>query len=79
MSKEKAKEAVDQGGVKESVIGKVVHHITQVMDIIDLYEPSRPGQLAFTKLEEAIMWSQVMVNNIAQKQPVTGELLPAKS
>lgn len=42
----------------------------KLFQIIDRYEPSRPGSLAFTKLEEMILWAQVMVQQVPVKAPV---------
>lgn len=57
-----------EGLTKDALIQQMIGHIQNAMDIIDLFEPSRPGGLAFTKLEEAIMWMQVLINNIALKK-----------
>lgn len=56
-------------------------YIEKVMIFIETYESSRPGSHAFTKLEEAILWLQVMVNNVDIKKkeevkiPLEGELI----
>lgn len=49
---------------------EILDHIQAAMNVIDLYEVSKPGSMAFTKLEEAIMWSQVLVHRIPLKQVV---------
>jgi hypothetical protein len=49
-------------------IKEVMHHIESIFKIIDQYETSRPGSLGFTKLEEAILWLQVMVQQVPLKE-----------
>lgn len=55
---------------KREVIAKVVDQVNAIMGFIDLYEANRPGSIAITKLEEAVMWCQVMVNNVNLKQEI---------
>jgi hypothetical protein len=55
---------------KKEVMAKMVDQINLIMGFIDLYEPNRPGSIAITKLEEAVMWSQVMVNNASLRADV---------
>ncbi len=49
------------------VMNDIVQRIDGVMEIIRSFEESRPGSIAFTKLEEAIMWLNVMVHHVPQK------------
>jgi hypothetical protein len=58
--------------MKNEILSKVVSLINNVMGYIDLFEPNRPASIAVTKLEEAVMWSQVMIANVALK-PETQE------
>ncbi len=46
-------------------------HVENAMKVIDRYEPSRPGSLSFTKLEEAMLWIQVMIMNSGHKKENT--------
>jgi len=81
MSKDK-KESVITALDKPELIQHVVQLATGIMDVIDLFEPSRPGSIAFTKIEECIMWMQVLINNIARKPDVQvkeGDVIPAKT
>lgn len=56
------------------VMTEVLKHVEEVMNFIDKYEISRPGTQAFIKLEEALLWLQVMVGNVALKKvEVTAE------
>lgn len=52
---------------KSNDIKEIMGHIENVFKVIDRYETSRPGSIAFTKLEEAILWLQVMVNQVPYK------------
>jgi hypothetical protein len=52
---------------KKELLGEMVKKISEVMDIMDRFENSRPGSLAFTHLEEGLMWLNVMANNVALK------------
>lgn len=62
-------------------LAEIYPHFEKVMNFIETYESSRPGSMAFTKLEEAILWLQVMVNNVSLKkkeevkEPIVGELI----
>lgn len=46
----------------------MIQLIQEVMNKMDKFESSRPGSIAFTHLEEAVMWLQVMTNRIPLKQ-----------
>lgn len=50
------------------LLNEMVNKISQVMAIMEMFKPSRPGSIAFTKLEEAMMWLQVLTVNIPLKQ-----------
>jgi hypothetical protein len=60
---------LDQDEMNEKVknISQFIKHVDAAMKVIESYEASRPGSLSFTKLEEAILWAQVMVNQIPLK------------
>lgn len=45
-------------------IQKVVLHVNEILNIVDQFEPSRPGSMVITKCEEAVMWCQSMMSNI---------------
>lgn len=49
----------------------MVQQVESVLKMIDKFEPSRPGSIAFQKLEEAIMWLNVMTHHIPLKADVT--------
>lgn len=51
----------------KELLGSIISKISEVMAIMDNFQDSRPGSLAFTKLEEAIMWLQVMAHNAPLK------------
>lgn len=51
----------------KEMLGVIINKISEVMGIMDNFQDSRPGSLAFTKLEEAIMWLQVMTHNAPLK------------
>ena len=63
---------------KSEVINKVVSLVNNIMGFIDLYEPNRPGSIAITKLEEAVMWCQVMINNVGLKQETLDKIAEQK-
>lgn len=48
------------------------------MGFIDLYEPNRAGSIAITKLEEAVMWCQVMIANVALKPETIEKIAESK-
>jgi hypothetical protein len=45
-------------------IQNVVLHINEILNIVDLFEPSRPGSMVITKCEEAVHWCQTMMSNV---------------
>lgn len=53
---------------KAEIMSDIMKRIEDVMAIIDSFEISRPGLMVFTKLDEAILWSQVLVSKIALKK-----------
>lgn len=48
----------------------VVAHINEILNIVDLFEPSRPGSMVITKCEEAVMWCQSMMSNIPLRKEI---------
>lgn len=56
-----------QSSNPSEMLHQIVNKISEVMAIMDAFQDSRPGSIAFTKLEEAIMWLQVMTHNVALK------------
>jgi hypothetical protein len=46
-------------------------NVEAAMKVLDRYETSRPGSMAFTKLEEAMLWVQVLVMNVKPKAKET--------
>lgn len=67
---------------QESMLGEIISHVNAIMALIDKYEANRPGSIAFTKLEEAVLWTQVMIGNAKLKpvypQGTDGELKDAE-
>ncbi len=54
--------------LKSSHVKEAMDYVEKIFQVIDRYEQSRPSSIAFTKLEEAILWLQVMVNQIPLKE-----------
>lgn len=54
------------------LLEEIVKCISRAMGIMDSFQPSRSGNIAFERLEEAMMWCQVMANNVPLK-PITQE------
>jgi hypothetical protein len=49
-------------------IKEIMGYVENIFKVIDRYDASRPGQLGFTKLEEAILWLQVMAQQVSIKE-----------
>lgn len=60
-------------------IQKVVLHINEILNVVDEFEPSRPGSMVITKCEEAVMWCQSMMSNIPLRQKNVNPLDENKS
>lgn len=59
---------------KASVMAEITKKIEDIFKVMDLYEISRPGSIAYQKLEEALLWLQVMTTHIAfREERVTTE------
>lgn len=58
---------------KENNLADFVKGVELAMRVIDKYEASRVSSLTFTKLEEAILWAQVMIGQTKAK-PVEPEV-----
>lgn len=43
---------------------QVMDHVEGIFKVIDKYETSKPAAISITKLEEAILWLQVMVQKV---------------
>lgn len=64
--------------VKSENLNEFIELMKKAMEIINLYEDSRPGNFAFTKLEEAILWTQVLVGQVPllkKEDAIEGELI----
>jgi hypothetical protein len=48
-------------------IKEIMSHVENIFKVIDKYETSRPGSIGFTKLEEAVLWLQVMIQQVPLK------------
>ena len=46
---------------------EVMNHVEAIFKVIDKYETCKPGMLGITKLEEAILWLQVMIQKVPLK------------
>ena len=55
-------------------IQKVVMHINEILNIVDMFEPSRPGSMVITKCEEAVMWCQSMMSNIPLRMEIVNHV-----
>lgn len=55
---------------RKELLHKMVNKISEVMGIMDMFQDSRPGSLAFTHLEEGMMWLQVLAHNVPLKEKV---------
>ena len=49
-------------------ITEIMGYVENIFKVIERYDASRPGQLGFTKLEEAILWLQVMAQQVPLKE-----------
>lgn len=45
---------------KATDLREIITYTQRLMDIVSEYEDSRPSAMSFIKLEEALMWMQVM-------------------
>ncbi len=43
-------------------------HVENAMKMVLEHEDSRPGSMVFTKLEEAMLWANVLLSQIPLKQ-----------
>lgn len=56
---------------KMEILSKVLHHVNSLIGLVNLYCPDRLGQNAVTRIEEAALWLQVLVEK--------GELKPEQA
>lgn len=49
------------------LLEEIVKCVSHAMAILDQFETSRSGNIVFERLEEALMWSQVMAHNVTLK------------
>jgi hypothetical protein len=56
------------------LLEEFVKAVSRAMAVIDQFEPSRSGNITFERLEEAMMWAQVMAHNVTLKPPRQGEV-----
>ena len=52
---------------KQNEMKEFSNLVEKAIEFIDRYEVSRPSSMTFTKLEEAILWAQVMIMNVKIK------------
>lgn len=50
--------------VKAENLAEFIKGTEAAMKVIDKYDQSRPSSMCFTKLEEAILWANVMVAQV---------------
>ncbi len=51
----------------KEVLSEIVNKISEAMANLHAFHDSRPGQIALERLEEGLMWSQVVAHNIPLK------------
>jgi hypothetical protein len=51
---------------KSANLSEFAAHVEAAMKVIEKYENSKPSMMAFTKLEEAMLWMQVVILNVKQ-------------
>lgn len=66
-------EALILSDEQKSSLNLFMNHVDQLLNLIETFEPSRPGSIAFTKFEEGLMWAQVMISHSKKKE------IPAQS
>lgn len=49
---------------KAKNLAEIMQCVEGIFKVLDRYEPSRPSSLGFTKLEEAVLWFQVMIQQV---------------
>lgn len=62
------KKEMDESQIEN--IQKVVSHINEILNIIDMYEGSRQGSFAIMKCEEVVMWIQSMMSNVPYRKEI---------
>ena len=58
---------------KENVMKVITKNIENIFKVMDLYDISRPGGIAYQKIEKALLWLQVMTTHIPFRQKVDVE------
>lgn len=51
----------------KELLSHMMNRISEVMAIMNNFEDSRPGEKAFTHLEEGLMWLQLLCHNVQLK------------
>lgn len=51
----------------KEALSQIVNKISEAMAFLHAFHDSRPGQIALERLEEGLMWSQVVAHNIPLK------------
>ena len=52
---------------RKELLQRMVNKVSEVMAIMEMFESSRAGSIAFTHLEEGLMWLQVLAHNVPLK------------
>lgn len=53
---------------QRDLIDQAVILVNQIIMMVDKFENCRQGEKVLTKLEECVMWFQMLVTNIPQKK-----------
>lgn len=51
----------------KEVLNQIVNKISEAMANLHAFHDSRPGQIALERLEEGLMWAQVVAHNVPLK------------
>jgi hypothetical protein len=51
----------------KETLNHIVNRISEAMAFLHTFEDSRPGQISLERLEEGLMWAQVVAHNIPLK------------
>lgn len=57
----------EQKNASQKLMEAIVKNVDEIIGAINLYVPNRHGSIAITRLEEAAMWINVMINSYQLK------------
>lgn len=52
----------------KEMLATMINKVHEIMGLMDRFQDSRSGSISFTKLEEAMMWLQVMTHSVPLKE-----------